>query len=126
VFRNDDGTLRVLDYKTGKRTPTRDELTTHLQLAAYYLAMREVPELREMGRPSILELAFLAVESYGKFKRMPFRPPPGFADWAEKTLIEYLRTIREERFAPSPEAECRNCPFKPVCPVWPQGGEVLG
>lgn len=126
VFRNDDGTLRVLDYKTGKSAPSRDALKEHLQLAAYYLAMREVPELKEMGHPSILELAFLAVETYGTFKRMPFHPPPEYAEWAEKTLLDHLRTIREERFAPSPEAECRNCAFKTVCPVWPQGGEVLG
>jgi superfamily I DNA/RNA helicase/CRISPR/Cas system-associated exonuclease Cas4 (RecB family) len=126
IFETEDGGIRVLDYKTGKTTPTREELKEHLQLAAYFLAMREVPELRELGKPSVLELDFLAIEAFGTFKRMPFRPPEGFDRWAEETLREYLQTIREERFAPSPEAECRNCAFKTVCPVWPQGGEVLG
>ena len=126
IFETGEGGPRVIDYKTGKTTPTREELKEDLQLGAYYLAMREVPELRELGKPSVLELDFLAIEAYGTFKRMPFRPPDGFDTWAEETIRGYLRTIREERFAPSPEAECRNCPFKTVCPVWPQGGEVLG
>ena len=45
--------------------------------------------------------------------------------WAESTILELLGAVRAERFAPSPEANCMWCRFKPICPVWPQGAEVL-
>lgn len=125
IFRQQNGTTRVRDYKTGRSTPTREDLKEHLQLMAYYLAMREDPELHALGRPAVLELSFLALEAFGTFKNMPFPPPGDYGERAERTLRAHLESVRAERFAPSPEAECRTCSFKTICPVWPQGAEVL-
>lgn len=45
-------------------------------------------------------------------------------DVTEKRIGELLGGIEDERFAPSPDAECRFCKFKPVCPMWPEGREL--
>jgi superfamily I DNA/RNA helicase/RecB family exonuclease len=131
VFRMGEGGVRVVDYKTGRYPPTGEDVRHSLQLAAYFLAMRRVPELAELGEPRLLELAFPFLESgEGGYKHYPVKPDRVFDTvseyerWAETTILGLLDEVRAERFAPSPEAECRFCSFKPICPVWPQGAEV--
>ena len=131
LFRFGDGAVRVVDYKTSKAMPTNEQVQQSLQLAAYYLAMRRVPELAEFGEPRLLELAYLFHEDPdGGYVGKPVRPDKVFdsiseyEQWAEATILGLLEAVREERFAPNPEANCMWCSFKPICPVWPQGAEV--
>jgi RecB family exonuclease len=131
VFQMGEGGVRVVDYKTGRYPPTGEDVRHSLQLAAYFLAMRRVPELAELGEPRLLELAYPFLESGdGGYKHYPVKPDRIFDSvgeyerWAEATILRLLGEVRAERFAPSPEAECRFCSFKPICPVWPQGAEV--
>ncbi|MGH2765351.1 MAG: PD-(D/E)XK nuclease family protein [Actinomycetota bacterium] len=129
VYRFGEGGTRVVDYKTSRYTPTQDQVQASLQLGAYYLAMKRVPELAELGEPRLLELAYLFAESSdGGYKHMSVKPERmgtgEYEAWAEGTILELLETVRAERFAPSPEADCMWCRFKPICPVWPQGAEV--
>ena len=131
VFRFGEGGLRVVDYKTARSTPTGDEVQQSLQLGAYFLAMRRVPELAALGEPRLLELAYLFHEgSDGGYKHYPVKPdrifdsPSEYEAWAEGRILELLAAVRAERFAPNPAADCMWCSFKPICPVWPQGAEV--
>ncbi|HEX5949265.1 MAG TPA: hypothetical protein VFZ45_06855, partial [Actinomycetota bacterium] len=92
-------------------------------------AMKRTPELAELGEPRLLELAFLFAEGAdGGYKHMSVKPERvgtgEYETWAEGTIRELLDAVRAERFAPSPEADCMWCRFKPICPVWPQGAEV--
>jgi superfamily I DNA/RNA helicase/RecB family exonuclease len=131
VFRFGDNALRVVDYKTSRSMPTQDEIQQSLQLGAYFLAMRKVPEFAELGEPRLLELAYIFHEaSGGGYKRGNVKPDRMFdslseyGEWAEARILELLDAVRQERFAPNPEANCLWCSFKPICPVWPQGQEV--
>jgi ATP-dependent exoDNAse (exonuclease V) beta subunit len=129
VYRFGEGGTRVVDYKTSRSTPTQDQVQQSLQLGAYYLAMKRTPELAELGEPRLLELAFLFAEGAdGGYKHMSVKPERmgtgEYEEWAESTIRELLEAVRAERFAPSPEADCMWCRFKPICPVWPQGAEV--
>jgi RecB family exonuclease len=124
VLKQANGRLRVLDYKTGRNPVPQKTIGENLQLAAYFLALRRVPELRELGDPEIVELAFLGAEAYGTFVIRAHRPREGYEEWAEGRLLELLAEVRAERFAPSPEADCQWCSFKTLCPVWREGGEV--
>jgi hypothetical protein len=74
-----------------------------------------------------LELAYLGKSHYrtGFAKlQVPPRTIDGYEEWAEGRLKELLTRVRSEDFAPSPEADCTFCRFKPICPVWPEGAEV--
>ena len=133
VFPFGEGGARILDYKTSKSLPTRAEVQRSLQLAAYFLAMRRVPELAALGDPRVLDLAYLFIEGdEGGYKHMETRPDRApdelefreYEEWAEETIVELLALVRSESFAPNPEAFCMWCDFKPLCPVWPQGAEV--
>jgi hypothetical protein len=72
-----------------------------------------------------VELAYLAVPREEGFKVMSHRPEPGYEEWAEETLLGLVSRVRGEDFAPSAEADCYFCSFKPICPLWPEGREVL-
>ena len=129
VFPVGEGGVRILDYKTSKSAPTQDQVRRSLQLAAYYLAMRRVPELAELGEPRVLELAYLFIEGQdGGYKHMSTTPERfelgEYEEWAESTILELLALIRAEEFSPNPLADCMWCSFKTICPVWPQGAEV--
>jgi RecB family exonuclease len=130
LFRVGERGVRVVDYKTSRNATTHEQTQRSLQLASYFLAMRRVPGLAALGDPEILELAYLFVPADEGYKHCAVKPDkifdsvPEYEEWAETTILDMLEDVREERFAPSPEAECRFCSFKPICPLWPQGQEV--
>ncbi|HEX9890873.1 MAG TPA: ATP-dependent DNA helicase [Actinomycetota bacterium] len=127
LFRGENGHLRVVDYKTGRWLPSQDEVQEDLQLAAYYLAVKRTPELSALGEPRMLQLAFILESRYKEaFAQRTVRPAQidGYEAWAEQTIKELLHRVRSEDFAPDPQAECRFCAFKPICPRWPEGAEV--
>jgi superfamily I DNA/RNA helicase/RecB family exonuclease len=127
IFRVGERGTRVVDYKTSRNAVSQDEAQDSLQLGAYYLAMKRVEELRALGDPEILEFAFLFPPGpAGGYTHRPFKPGriPDYEAGVEATIRGMIDLVRAERFAPSPEAECRFCRFKPICPLWPEGAEV--
>lgn len=130
IFRMNNGHVRVVDYKTSRFPISEREAKEDLQLAAYYLALRRTPELADLGETGYLQLAYLGKghQQTGFVRRdvPPKTVRPDYEAWAEERIRELLQRIREEAFAPNPEANCDFCRFKPICPRWPEGGEVLG
>lgn len=126
VFPMSNGNLRLVDYKTSRWAPPREEVEKSLQLGAYYLAMRRDESLKALGRKTgYLQLSFLG-SLYGEgFAVRGFAPREGYEEWAETTIADLVAKIRAESFAPNPSADCMWCDFKPICPLWPQGGEAV-
>ncbi len=126
IFRNENHKLRLVDYKTGRWAPTKEETEKNLQLGAYFLAMLRDPELSKLGKTGYLQLSYLgAMRGDDGFARVGFPPPENYGEWAEQTITELVARIRAESFAPNPAADCRWCDFKPICPLWPQGQEAV-
>jgi RecB family exonuclease len=127
VFRMGADRTRVVDFKTSRSQPAKADVAESLQLGTYYLAMRRVPELAELGEPDVLEFGYLFLEGTDEgYKHFTMRPDkvPDFERRVEGTLLGLLERVRKEEFAPSPEADCTFCSFKPICPLWPEGAEV--
>ncbi|MBI4260880.1 MAG: ATP-dependent helicase [Actinobacteria bacterium] len=128
VFRMENGHLRVVDYKTSRYPISGEEARENLQLAAYYLAVKRSPHLQHLGgEPGYLQLAFLGKgQEREGFARRAVSPGafPDYEAWAEGRILELVDRIRKEDFPPSPEAECRWCRFKTICPRWPEGAEA--
>lgn len=126
IFRREDGGLRILDYKTGRSPRSKKDAHEDLQLGAYFLAVKQDPELSQLGEPKHLQLAYLGAERQRTgFARVDVWPSKheGYEEHVVATLGDLIGRVREEDFAPSPEAECRFCRFKTICPLWPEGGE---
>lgn len=118
IDRSDDG-LEITDYKTGKRPPPPEEVAEDIQLALYHLAACRDPDLAALGRPCRLRLLYVRS---GKVVEQPLRPDHEAR--TEARVREAAVSILAERFAPSPEADCRTCDFHRLCPLQPEGRDT--
>jgi len=126
------GGTQITDYKTGKaRGKSADD---NLQLGIYFLAVNQAEGLAAFRPVKAVELAFLKDVRAGRIVRVDLamtsqqRAEFG-ARMAERLaglihLIEELQ--RTEAYRPNPQAQCRFCDFKPLCPLWPEGRELVG
>jgi superfamily I DNA/RNA helicase/RecB family exonuclease len=125
VDRDPDGGIVLLDYKTARTPASEEDAARSLQLAIYYLAALRDPELAALGVPAEMQLVYPARARQGRFTRVSQRPGPDQAAEVERRLVALLEGAATEAFDPNPHADCRRCPFKPICPMWPQGEDFL-
>ena len=120
-----EGGVILIDYKTARSPATEEEARRSLQLAIYYLAALRDPELAALGPPVQMQLVYPAQARMGRFARVSQRPEPDHPQLVERRLIPLLEGAAAEAFDPSPHADCRFCAFKVICPMWPQGEDLL-
>jgi superfamily I DNA/RNA helicase len=114
--------LIVSDYKTSRSELQWADAKESLQLAIYYKAAREDPELSEHGEPCSMQLVYPFKIVKGDISKRCQTPAE-----AEEVLVrlpELIDGVLGEQYAPSPEADCRWCKFKPICPLWAEGREL--
>ncbi|HEX2090682.1 MAG TPA: ATP-dependent DNA helicase [Actinomycetota bacterium] len=125
------GGSQITDYKTGKARAAKPDES--LQLGIYYLAVHRAPELARFLPVKAVELAFLKERKDGGVHRAQLGlNSQAQHDYEAKmserlsSLIARVRELMEtENYRPNPGAVCRNCDFKPLCPLWPEGREVF-
>jgi len=121
VERPDGGPgIRIVDYKTGKREPRPGETDDNIQLAVYHLAATRDPELAAIG--PVTQLRLLFVRSMRSFEQ---EVTAGHAETTERRILAVAGSIRAEQFEPSVDANCRWCSFQRLCPIQPEGREVV-
>jgi superfamily I DNA/RNA helicase len=125
------GGSQITDYKTGKARGGPAE--ENLQLGIYYLAVNRAEELAAHRPVKAVELAFLKESIDSRNFRvqlgMTSKAQQEFGQKMAERLSGLIGRIREllrtEVYRPSPEAECRYCDFKTLCPLWPEGRDLL-
>ncbi|WP_254792831.1 UrvD/REP family ATP-dependent DNA helicase, partial [Streptomyces sp. CC77] len=133
VERDEHGRAYVVDFKTGKQAPTKDEVARHPQLAVYQLAVREgaVDEVFDGDRPEpggaeLVHLRQPAPKKEGGDalpRVQPQQPPSG--DWVAELLTTAAGRVLDERFTPTPGQHCANCAFRSSCSARPEGRHVV-
>jgi putative RecB family exonuclease len=99
-----DGTLHIIDYKTGNTPESSD--WTQLHLNALVLS-RRTPY--PVARASFIYLSSGSVDTAAIGEAV--------LDQARWDILLVARAIgAEKRFRPRPGAACRRCDFKPICP----------
>ena len=116
------GKTFIGDYKTSRRPVRYDEARDSLQLAIYYKAARDDGDLAALGEPGGMQLLYPFVISKNKIAARCQEPEQ--AEEVLERLPGLMEGVLAEDFAPSPEADCMWCKFKPICPLWPQGREL--
>ena len=114
-----DGSLEVVDYKTGKTKPRAADVETNLQLSTYYLTATRDAALAGWGPPTQLRL--LHVSSMTPFDQ-EVRPDHEAA--TEARILGAAEHILDEEFEPSVHADCDHCDYHRLCPLWPEGRHV--
>ena len=124
--RDADGRLFVVDLKTGKTTPSSDELAEHGQLAAYQVAVAS-GGFGEHGTESG-GAALLQIGSGAKAKEQGQDPLPAGVPVTQTWAGELLATVGDGMGAASFEVKtgsyCDRCPSRRSCPLHERGGQV--
>ncbi|MEH0472708.1 UvrD-helicase domain-containing protein [Streptomyces sp. B21-097] len=128
-----DGRAYVVDFKTGKHTPTAREVERHPQLAVYQLAVREgaVDEAFDGVRPvpggaELVQLRQGAAKRDGGDtlpKVQAQEPLEG--EWVGDLLATAAGKVLDERFTPTAGQQCAHCAFRASCSARPEGRHVV-
>ncbi|MFD7866535.1 ATP-dependent helicase [Streptomyces sp. NPDC059783] len=133
VERDADGRAYVVDFKTGKQAPTKDEVARHPQLAVYQLAVREgaVDEAFDGTRPEpggaeLVQLRQAAPKKEGgdTAPKVQSQQPPD-TEWVSDLLATAAGRVLDERFTPSAGQHCTHCAFRASCSARPEGRHVV-
>ncbi|MCX5376009.1 UvrD-helicase domain-containing protein [Streptomyces sp. NBC_00091] len=131
------GRAYVVDFKTGKGAPTRDEVARHPQLAVYQLAVREgaVDEVFDGLRPEpggaeLVQLRQGAAKKDGGEevpKIQAQEPLSGGSSgaWVGDLLATAAGRVLDERFAPATGEHCTRCTFRSACSALPEGRQTV-
>ncbi|MFB7979376.1 ATP-dependent helicase [Streptomyces vinaceus] len=127
------GRAYVVDFKTGKGAPTKDEVARHPQLAVYQLAVREgaVDEVFDGVRPEaggaeLVQLRQGAPQRDGGDavpRIQAQRPLEG--EWVGDLLATAAGRVLDERFAPAAGKHCDHCSFRSSCSARPEGRQTV-
>ncbi|MCX4527940.1 UvrD-helicase domain-containing protein [Streptomyces sp. NBC_01551] len=127
------GRAYVVDFKTGKGAPTKDEVARHPQLAVYQLAVREgaVDEVfdglrPEAGGAELVQLRQGAAQRDGGDavpKIQAQQPLDG--EWVGDLLASAAGRVLDERFAPATGKHCDHCSFRSACTARPEGRQTV-
>ncbi len=133
VEEDTEGRAYVVDFKTGKSAPTKDEVAAHPQLAVYQLAVREgaVDEVFDGRRPEpggaeLVQLRQPAPKKEGgdAFPKVQAQEPLS-GEWVSDLLATAAGKVLDERFTPTTGAHCAHCTFRASCSAQPEGRQVV-
>ncbi|MFF2405625.1 UvrD-helicase domain-containing protein [Streptomyces sp. NPDC058092] len=133
VEQDADGRAYVVDFKTGKQSPTKDEVTRHPQLAVYQLAVREgaVDEIFDGRRPvpggaELVQLRQPAPKKEGgdALPKVQAQEPLS-GEWVPDLLATAAGRVLDERFTPTTGQHCTHCAFRASCSAQSEGRHIL-
>ncbi|MCX5416481.1 ATP-dependent DNA helicase [Streptomyces sp. NBC_00059] len=133
VEQDTEGRAYVVDFKTGKSAPAKDEVASHPQLAVYQLAVREgaVDEVFDGRRPEpggaeLVQLRQPAPKKEGgdTLPKVQAQEPLA-GEWVSDLLATAAGRVLDERFTPTTGTHCTHCAFKASCSAQPEGSQII-
>ena len=112
-----DGEYEIIDYKTGKRMPSQDNLNSDLQLSLYSLGLQKRwPHLKPDG----IKLSLYFLKHGEKLSTVSSEKTVARAkNHVLKTISEIEeKSTKSGVFEPMPGPLCDWCGYKPICPAW--------
>ncbi|MEO6504056.1 MAG: ATP-dependent DNA helicase [Jatrophihabitantaceae bacterium] len=122
--RDQHGRLVVIDLKTSKSKPTRDEVAVHPQLALYQLAVAEGAFTEgEPAEPGGARLVQVGAATPGQQLQPPLAESadPG---WVAAELARIAAVLRGNTVTAQPGKGCSRCLVRSCCPAQDDGRQV--
>ncbi len=133
VEQDAEGRAYVVDFKTGKQSPSAADVARHPQLAVYQLAVREgaADDLFEGVRPEpggaeLVQLRQGAAKKNGGEALPKVQAQEALSgEWIGDLLATAAGKVLDERFAPTAGQHCTHCAFRASCSARPEGRHVV-
>ncbi|WUJ71971.1 ATP-dependent helicase [Kribbella soli] len=131
VEKDPEGTVRVVDLKTGRTIPTKPALERHVQLAIYQRAInsRQMKKLGEDAVAGGAELVQLRHDDNGGFPKVqhqgPLEADEDGRTWLDEAVDDAESMIRTEQFTAQRNDGCNRCEARALCPIQPEGREIV-
>lgn len=129
VERAGDGSVVVVDFKTGAHAPTRAEAAANPQLGVYQWAVRQgalapVADGEEANGGAVLVHLGASSGPTAKEQWQPSLDEAEDPGWPEGLVREVGAGARGSVFAALVNASCGGCPVRTSCPAHPEGRRV--
>lgn len=111
-----DGSVRIVDIKTGKTRPSKNAVQTNLQLAAYQLGLGEQSEVSGAGLLTVADSP-----KDGSLLEQKALTADESAALREELVALGETMIGPTYYPDASSAACRSCPFQEICPVQEKG-----
>ena len=112
----DENTYEIIDYKTGKKLPSQDDIDRDLQMSIYNLGLiKRWPHLKEKK----IKLSFYYLKHGEKITTS--RAEKDLEETKNK-IVNLIKDIkqkeRENNFPATPTILCNWCGYQNICPMW--------
>ena len=117
------GRVVVVDLKTGKSTPSKEDIRLHPQLGLYQLAVEHgaVPGHDIPGGAELWQLRQELSSGMRVQEQAPQLPDEEGVRPIERQLMGAVARLRDERFPARPGPHCTYCDFDTFCPALSSG-----
>jgi DNA helicase-2/ATP-dependent DNA helicase PcrA len=107
-----DGSIEIIDYKTGKNVPSEKDLVTNLQLTLYALAATSVKDaiFNKQSNQITLSLHYLEEDKILTTTRTKEQ-----LEEAKTHILRKILEIEQSDFQCSGNILCQNCEYKMLC-----------
>jgi len=131
VEQDPEGTIRVVDLKTGRSLPTKPAVARHVQLAIYQraIASRQLQKLGDDAVAGGAELVQLRHDDNGGFPKVqhqgPLEADQDGKTWLDEAVDDAESMVRTEEFTARRNDGCTRCEARALCPLQPEGREIV-
>lgn len=107
-----DGTIEIIDYKTGKRMPSQKALDENDQLSLYAIGLKNRwPRIKiENLRLSLYFLKFNEKINTQRTEKS--------LQESQNKIIDLIHQIEKSEFEPRSSILCGWCGYRNICPIW--------
>jgi len=109
-----DGSIEIIDYKTGANIPSQREVDKNLQLSFYGIAATEVPESPFNKKANKIRLSLYYLDEQEKITTYRSKED---LEKAKMEIFKIRDEIEKSDFACSGNYLCRSCEYKLFCNV---------
>ena len=109
-----DGSIEIIDYKTGANIPSQKEVDKNLQLSFYGLAATQIPEEPFNKEPEKIKLSLYYLDEQEKITTIRTSKD---LEKAKEEIFKVRDEIENSDFTCSGNFLCKDCEFKLFCNV---------
>jgi putative RecB family exonuclease len=107
-----DGTIEIIDYKTGKRIASQRNVDSNDQLSLYAIGLKSRWPRTKIENLT-LSLYFLKFNEKIKTQRTEED-----LEKSKEKVIQLIHKIQKSSFEPRPSTLCGWCGYRNICPIW--------